>query len=96
MRPSQALELYRTEIRRIASENRSSNPRVFGSVLYGEDTEDSDLDLLIDPTAQTSLMDLARIGSELERLMRIKIDVLTPGSLPPKFRDRVLREAAAV
>lgn len=96
MRPSEALERYRSEIRRMISENRSRNPRVFGSVLHGEDTEDSDLDLLIDPTAQTSLMDLARIGSELEGLMRVRIDVLTPDSLPAKFRDRVLHEAVIV
>jgi uncharacterized protein len=96
MRPSEALEKYRADIRRIVSENRSSNPRVFGSVLSGNDTEASDLDLLIDPMSDTSLMDLARIGCALEDLMRIKIDVLTPDSLPQKFRKRVLDEAIAV
>lgn len=96
MKPSEALERHRIDIRRIVSENRSSNPRVFGSVLRGEDTETSDLDLLIEPTAQTSLMDLARIGYTLEELMRVKIDILTPDSLPKKFRNRVLDEAVVV
>lgn len=96
MRPSEALELYRTDIRRIVSENRSSNPRVFGSVLHGEDTEESDLDLLIEPTKKTSLMDLARIGVDLEELMGISVDVLTPGFLPEKFRNRVLAESIPV
>ena len=96
MKPSEALEQYRSEIRRIVSENRSSNPRVFGSVLRGEDTEDSDLDLLIEPTAQTSLMDLASIEEELETLMGIRVEVLTPGFLPESFRSQVLNEASPV
>lgn len=96
MKPSEALEKHRAEIRRIVSENRSSNPRVFGSVLRGEDTEDSDLDLLIEPTAETSLMDLARIGCDLEDLMSISVEVLTPGFLPEKYRNRVVAEALPV
>ena len=96
MRPSEALELHRADIRRIVSENRSSNPRVFESVLRCEDTEDSDLDLLIEPTQKTSLMDLARIGVALEELMGIPVGVLTPGFLPEKFRSRVLAESAPV
>lgn len=96
MRPSEALELYRADIRRIVSENRSSNPRVFGSVLRGEDTDESDLDLLIEPTKKTSLMDLARIGVALEELMGVSVDVLTPGFLPEKFRSRVLAESLPV
>ncbi|HEX5234561.1 MAG TPA: nucleotidyltransferase domain-containing protein [Silvibacterium sp.] len=96
MKPSEALRQYRTEIYRIVSENRSSNPRVFGSVLHGEDTETSDLDLLIDPTAQTTLMDLAQIEETLEKLMGIRVEVLTAGFLPESFRNRVLAEAAPV
>ena len=49
MRPSLALDAHREEIRRIVIENRGLNPRVFGSTLRLEDTEASDLDLLIDP-----------------------------------------------
>ncbi len=96
MRPSHALELHRAEIRRIVFENRSSNPRVFGSVLRGQDAEGSDLDLLVDPAPQTSLMDIARIQGALEQLMGIPVDVLTPRSLPESYRGRVIAEARPV
>jgi len=96
MRPSEALARHREEIRRIVSDHRSSNPRVFGSVLNGEDAEGSDLDLLIDPAPETSLMDLARIQGRLEDLMGIPVDVLTPLSLPESYRGRVLDEARPV
>jgi uncharacterized protein len=96
MRPSEALELHREEIRRIVLENRSTNPRVFGSVLHGDDTESSDLDLLIDPTPDTSLMDVASIQGQLEDILGIPVDVLTPLSLPGSFRGRVVAEAQPV
>jgi predicted nucleotidyltransferase len=96
MRPSAALELYREDIRRIVLENRSTNPRVFGSILRGEDDESSDLDLLIDPTPDTSLMDLAHIQNSLEDLLGISVDVLTPKFLPESYRSRVISEARPV
>ena len=62
MRPSEALSLHRSQIREIALRHRVRNVRVFGSVLHGDDTADSDLDLLVEPTAQTTLMGIGRYG----------------------------------
>ena len=72
------------------------NVRVFGSALDGTDKESSDLDLLVDPTDKTTLMDLAAITVELKQLLGIDVDVLTPKSLPDKFRERVIGEALPV
>ncbi len=96
MKPSQVLETHRADIRRIVAAHRAKNARVFGSVIHGEDTEDSDLDILIDPTPETTLMDVAAIQVELERLLRVSVDVLTPRALPEKFRDHVVSEAVPV
>jgi predicted nucleotidyltransferase len=96
MRPSQALQTHREAIREIALRHHVCNVRVFGSVLHGDDTEDSDLDLLVEPTAETTLMDIARIQVEMERLLNIGVDVLTPNALPDKFRAQVLSEAVPV
>ena len=96
MRPSEALRFHRDDIRRVVEQNRTRNPRVFGSVLRGKDTEGSDLDLLVDPTPDTTLMDIARIQNRLQKLLGITVDVLTPKALPVKFRDRVIAEAVPV
>ena len=96
MKPSASLEANRELIRRIVAMHRGSNPRVFGSVIHGDDTDGSDLDLLIDPRPDTSLLDIAQIQVELEAQLGVPIDVLTPGALPMKFRDQVLREARPV
>jgi hypothetical protein len=69
---------------------------VFGSVLHNEDTEDSDLDLLVEPTAKTSLFDIAGIHIELEKLLGCRVDVLTLGDISTRFRARVEAEAVPV
>ena len=96
MKPSTALQANRDAIRKIVAAHRARNPRVFGSVLHGEDTDNSDLDLLLDPTEDTTLFDLARISHELEQLLKIRVDVLTPSALPERFRAEVLAEASPV
>jgi predicted nucleotidyltransferase len=63
MRPSTALQLHRKDIRRIVKLYHASNPRVFGSVIHGDETDTSDLDLLVDPTAETTLLDIARFST---------------------------------
>lgn len=85
MKPSQALQAHRAAIRNVVESHRASNARFFGSVLHGDDHEGSDLDILIDPTSNTTLFDLAAIQVELEKLLGVSVDVLTPKSLPDKF-----------
>jgi predicted nucleotidyltransferase len=96
MKPSVALNSHRDAIRRIVEAHRARNARVFGSVVRGDDTDDSDLDLLIDPTPDTTLMDVAAIQVELEELLGVTVDVLTPKALPDKFRGAVLAQAIPV
>jgi uncharacterized protein len=96
MRPSEALALHRSRIREIALRHHVRDVRVFGSALRGEDEETSDLDLLVEPTPETTLFDIGAIRLELKQLLGIEIDVLTPGALPEAFRAQVLREAKPV
>ena len=59
----------------------------------GTDDEESDLDLLVDPTDTTSLFTLAGFKVDAEELLGVPISVLTPDALPPKFRGEVLQQA---
>ena len=96
MRPSIVLDLKRSAVREAASRFRTANPRVFGSVVRGTDQDGSDLDLLVDPLPAATLFDLGGLQVELEDLLGVHVDLLTPGDLPPKFRDQVLAEAQPV
>ena len=96
MLPSIALQTHREAIRRIALSHRVTNVRVFGSVVHGNDTEGSDLDILVEPTHATTMMDIAKIQLELSQLLPVNVDVLTPNGLPAKFRGQVIAEAQAL
>jgi predicted nucleotidyltransferase len=99
MKPSEALASKRDTVRELAGRFRTANIRVFGSVLHGDDSDDSDdsdLDLLVDPLPGATLFDLGGFQLELEALLGVPVDLLTPGDLPEKFRARVLAEARPV
>ena len=96
MRPSTALNTYREQIRAIVLAHHATNARVFGSVIRDEDTETSDLDLLVEPTPATSLMDIGAIRHELKALLGINVDVVTPNALPDSFRDQIVNESIPV
>ena len=93
MKPSEALEHHRAAIRGVVEAHHGRNVRVFGSVLRGQDSEQSDLDILIDPTPETTLFDIGAIRHELTELLGVAVDVLTSDSLPPKHRAALLAEA---
>ncbi len=96
MRPSEILPQHRETIRQLVLEAGMANPRVFGSVLRGEDTEDSDLDILVDPAPRASLLTMELLQSRLASVTGVKIDLRTPEEIHPKFRDKVLAEAASL
>ena len=93
MRPSDALAAHRSELRDLVVRHGVEQPRVFGSVLTGADTDDSDLDLLVEPTASTTLFTLVRLEHEAGQLLGVPVSVLTPKFLSEKFRANVLRLA---
>ncbi|WP_180540659.1 nucleotidyltransferase family protein [Nevskia soli] len=93
MKPSHALRAHRDELRELVRRYGLSHPRVFGSVVSGTDTEESDLDLLVEPGETTSLLTIAGLKMDAEKLLGVPISVLTPNGLPPKFRSDVLQYA---
>ena len=96
MKPSDAVRAHRESIRLATHRYRTTNPRVFGSVLRGEDRDGSDLDLLVDALPGVTLFDLGGLQMELEELLGVPVDLLTPGDIPSKMRARVLEQAQPV
>ena len=80
MKPSAALDQKRDAVREAATRFCTANPRVFGSVLRGTDVDGSDLDLLVDALPGTTLFDLGGLQVELEELLGVPVDLLTPGA----------------
>jgi len=93
MKPSLALAAHRDELRQLIGRYNVMHPRIYGSVLTGSDDEDSDLDLLVEPTERTTLFTLGGLEDEARELLGVHVSVMTPKDLPVKFRDQVLAAA---
>lgn len=93
MRLLTRLKARRVELLAAARRRGAMNVRVFGSVARGEEIPGSDVDLLVDMQAGRSLLDLAGLQQDFERLLGHRVDVLTEDSISPYLREQVLREA---
>ena len=86
----------RDAVRALAERYRATNPRIFGSVVHGNATEESDIDILVDALPGATLFDLGGLQVELEALFGTRVDLLTPADLSPRFRDAVLAQARPI
>ena len=84
----------RREILAVARRHGARNLRVFGSVVRGEATENSDLDLLVEWEPDRGLLDHVALAQDLEDLLGVKVHIGTANSLHWYIRDRILEEAA--
>lgn len=89
IRPSVTLGRHREEICRIVEAHKCTNARVFGLVARGEDTEESDLNLLVDLDG-ASLLDLCHIQREIGEIVGVRVHVYTPGGFRPEKWGRIV------
>jgi hypothetical protein len=87
------LDAHRATILRIAHNHGARNVRVFGSVARGDDTDHSDLDLLVDLEAESTLLALAGLTEALSDELGTRVDVATPDLLRADIRERAAHEA---
>ena len=83
----------RKHVKELAAVHGLSNVRVFGSVARGEETEDSDLDLLVDVGPGVGLIGLARAQQRLEELLGARVDLVPASDLKPGVAGSVLTDA---
>jgi uncharacterized protein len=65
---------------------------LFGSVVRGETTKESDIDILVDLPRGKSLFDLAGLQIRLENELESKVDVITYNSINPLLKDYILKD----
>lgn len=93
MTTKQLLIEKKDEIKQIAVKHGANNVRMFGSVARGEDTAQSDIDLLVDVGSATSSWFPAGLISDLEDLLGKRVEVVTEKALYKGIRATVLSEA---
>jgi predicted nucleotidyltransferase len=93
---SAAIAAQRPAIRALTKRHCAANPRLFGSVLRDEAGAESDIDILVDALPGATLFDLGGLQADLQDLLGVPVDLLTPQDLPIRFRDKVLAEARPI
>jgi predicted nucleotidyltransferase len=93
MRPSAALSTHRTEVLELAAARGASRVRVFGSTARGEDRDDSDLDLLVDLPAGTSLLTVVALQQDIADTLGVPVDLLTERELDPDLASQIIAQA---
>ena len=87
------LRQRRRQVLSIAEKFGASNVRVFGSVARGQDTSESDIDILVDLSPRSSLVTLGRLERELGDLLGVSVDVVPADGLRPAVRAEAEQEA---
>ena len=87
------LKARREDILRIAARHGAYNVRFFGSLVRGDATECSDVDVLVDVEQGRSLLDIGALSEDLKTLLGREVDIVTERGLRERIRRRVLQEA---
>jgi predicted nucleotidyltransferase len=69
---------------------------LFGSYARGEQTPESDIDLLVEFSETIDLFDFVDLTDYLKEIFSKNVDLGTPRSLKPLIKDRILKEAVAL
>ena len=81
MLPSQILHEHRAEVLEVMKRYPMfAHLRIIGSVARGEDTEDSDIDFLVDALSNATLCDLGGLIEDFEEILGISVDIMTTGA----------------
>jgi len=95
-RLSRLLHERRQEILEVAADYHAGNVRVFGSVACGEETDRSDVDLLVDMEPGRSLLDQVRLRRALSRVLGVEVDVVTSSGLRERDGNTIVKEAVPI
>jgi predicted nucleotidyltransferase len=91
--PGQVLTDRKDAVIALLARHRASDIHVFGSVARGEDTFDSDIDLLVDFNEDASVFDAGGLLADLEELLSpYHVDLVSGRGLLP--RDEHIRDEA--
>jgi uncharacterized protein len=90
---NELLQEKREAILQLAAKHGAHNVRVFGSVARHEANDQSDIDLLVDTTEQTSPWFPVGLIQDLEELLGRKVEIVTEKGVYWLLRRRILKEA---
>ena len=93
---NEQMRVAREKVKEILKQNGISRAAFFGSIVRGELTDNSDIDILVEFEGHKSLLDLAGLKLDLEDALERPVDLLTYRSIHPLLKDRILAEQVPI
>ncbi len=87
---------HRDAIITLATQKGLRDVRVFGSVVRGEETADSDIDFLVNVEDARDPLAFVDFQNDLEKLFSRRIDIVFESGLYHATRSKILNEAKPV
>lgn len=69
---------------------------LFGSFARGEETEKSDIDILIEPPKGMTLFDMAGMQIDLQDILKKSVDLVTYRSINPRLKNYILKDEKVI
>ena len=88
----ESIQIIKTKIISILKRHGVSKAAIFGSLARGEESKNSDIDILIEFKGEKSLLDLIGLKIELEEVLGKKVDLVEYSTIHPLLKERILRE----
>lgn len=90
------IQQQKNNILAIARQHGLTHLRIFGSVVRGEETPQSDIDLLVDLEPGRSMFDLGGALIKLQELLSRKVDIVTERGLHWYLKEKIIQESVSL
>jgi predicted nucleotidyltransferase len=90
------VRINESALRDLCERNDVAVLRLFGSAARGEETHESDIDLLVRFARPKGLLELVRLERDLGEILARRVDLVTERALSPYLKDRILADARVV
>jgi uncharacterized protein len=96
MHLSEKLQANRAEILKIIESNHTLYPRIIGDDLQAYELDSAHLNIVVDRTSDFMPFHIGIIQQQLEQLLGVTVDVITPNLLPDDQRETILAAALKI
>lgn len=90
------IDLIKQKIIKILKKNKVKRAGIFGSYARGEAKKNSDVDILLEPPKNISLLDLSGLKIELEDKLNKKVDIISYNYIHPKLKEKILKSEVRI
>ena len=90
------LKKLKPKIVKILKKHGIKKAGVFGSYARGDQKKNSDIDILVQPSKNMSLLDFSGLKIELEDALNVKVDLVSYNYIHPYLKNRILESEVRI